>query len=199
MFLIAAAAAALIVLHGHYVPASPADSIVVSTMIYAAFWLIMFERLGLYRRSFALSMKDEIYAPSAALALGALPQFVLFTFVPSVSSSRSVLLLSVAIASVTVGVTRVTLHAMRERLAAAYQRSAQRDVACRPAPGMPSFRRWFSPPIRALRRTPSRTAGYHRMVASANEAHPDRGRRRGKVEQRFFFTSKTGPFSWTSR
>jgi exopolysaccharide biosynthesis polyprenyl glycosylphosphotransferase len=114
MFLIAAFAAIELV-KGHYVP-RPSDSIAVSTVLYAAFWLIIFERLGLYRRSFALSVKDEIYYTAAALALGALPQFVLFTLVPSVSSSRSVLLLSVAIASVTVGTSRAVLHAMRIRL-----------------------------------------------------------------------------------
>ena len=78
MFLVAALAAIEIVKHGHYVPA-PADSIVVSSVIYAAFWLLIFERLGLYRRSFASSVKDELYYTAAALALGALPQFVLFT------------------------------------------------------------------------------------------------------------------------
>jgi exopolysaccharide biosynthesis polyprenyl glycosylphosphotransferase len=115
MFLLAALTATEIVKAGSYVP-EPSDSIAVSTMIYAAFWLIIFERLGLYRQSFATSVKDEIYYTAAALALGALPQFLLFTFVPSVSSSRSVLLLSVAIASVTVGTARALLHASRARL-----------------------------------------------------------------------------------
>ena len=115
MFLLAALTATEIVKAGSYVPA-PNDSILVSTLIYAAFWLIIFERLGLYRQSFANTVKDEVYYTAAALALGALPQFLLFTFVPSVSSSRSVLLLSVAIASVTVGVARALLHASRARL-----------------------------------------------------------------------------------
>lgn len=116
MFLIAAYVATELVKGWHYVPAA-SDSIAVSTAIFAAFWLLIFERLGLYRRSFALSMRDEIYSTAAALALGALPQFLLFTLVPSVSSSRSVLLLSVAIASVTVGASRAALHAARARLA----------------------------------------------------------------------------------
>jgi exopolysaccharide biosynthesis polyprenyl glycosylphosphotransferase len=115
MFLIAAFAATQIVKAGHY-DLAPNDSIFVSTLIYSAFWLLMFERLGLYRRSFALSVRDEIYSTAAALALGALPQFLLFTFVPSVSSSRSILILSVAIASITVGTSRAALHAMRNRL-----------------------------------------------------------------------------------
>ena len=117
MFLIAALAATELVKHWSYPPALHNDSIVVSTLIYSAFWLIIFERLGLYRRSFASSVKDEIYYTAAALALGALPQFLLFTLVPAVSSSRSVLLLSVAIATITVGASRACLHAARTRLA----------------------------------------------------------------------------------
>ncbi len=116
MFGIAALVASELVKHWSYVPAW-SDSIVVSTMIYAAFWLIMFERLGLYRRSFASSVKDEIYYVAAALTLGALPQFILFTVLPAISSSRSVLILSVAIATVTVGASRVVLHIARKRLA----------------------------------------------------------------------------------
>lgn len=114
MFLLAALASTEIVKAGTYIPA-PSDSIVVSTLIYAAFWLLIFERLGLYRHSFATSVKDEIYYTAAALALGAVPQFLLFTVMPSVSSSRSVLLLSVAIASVTVGTSRALVHASRAR------------------------------------------------------------------------------------
>jgi exopolysaccharide biosynthesis polyprenyl glycosylphosphotransferase len=115
MFAVAALAATVAVKGVHYLPA-PGDSIFVSTVIYAAFWLIIFERLGLYRSSFAWSVKDEIYNTAAALALGAVPQFILFTLVPSVSSSRSLLLLSVAIASVTVGGSRAFLHATLSRM-----------------------------------------------------------------------------------
>jgi exopolysaccharide biosynthesis polyprenyl glycosylphosphotransferase len=115
MFLVAALAATELVKAGRYVP-SPNDSIAVSTLLYAAFWLIIFERLGLYRSSFAFAGKDELYAIAAALALGAVPQFVLFTAVPAVSSSRSVLLLSLAIACVTVGSSRALLHATRARI-----------------------------------------------------------------------------------
>ena len=115
MFVVAALAATAAMKGIHYFPA-PTDSIFDSTVIYAAFWLIIFERLGLYRRSFAWSVRDEIYNTVAALALGAVPQFLLFSFVPAVSSSRSLLLLSVAIACVTVGGSRALLHAISLRL-----------------------------------------------------------------------------------
>jgi exopolysaccharide biosynthesis polyprenyl glycosylphosphotransferase len=112
MFGIAALIASRIIKGWAYVPA-PSDSIFLSTLVYGAFWLVIFERLGLYRRSFAASLKDEIYAVWAALALGVVPLFFLFTVVPSVSSSRSVLLLSMTIAALSVGASRVALRAAR--------------------------------------------------------------------------------------
>jgi exopolysaccharide biosynthesis polyprenyl glycosylphosphotransferase len=115
MFFFAAFIAVETVTSWRYVP-DLSGSITVSTVLYAAFWLLIFERLGLYRRSFALSTRDELYAIAAALALGAVPQFVLFTIVPAVSSSRSVLLLSVIFATVTVGGSRALLHGLRVRL-----------------------------------------------------------------------------------
>src|SRR5581483_7907985 len=51
-------------------------------------WVVVFDRLGLYRRTFALSMKDELYYTIAALAIGTIPQLVLFTIYPNISTSR---------------------------------------------------------------------------------------------------------------
>ena len=117
MFLVAALAAAEIVKSFGYTP-DVRDSVSLSMFVYAGFWLLIFERLGLYRRSFALSMKDELYYTAAALALGALPQLLLFTLLPAVSSSRAILLLAVALASLTVGSARAGLHLLRTSIAA---------------------------------------------------------------------------------
>jgi exopolysaccharide biosynthesis polyprenyl glycosylphosphotransferase len=115
MFLLAALFAVEIVSHGTFSP-HPGDSFVISTAAFALVWFLIFERLGLYRRSYALSMRDELYYTTAALALGALPQLTLFTIVPSVSSSRLVLLLSLAFAVATVGGSRAVLHELRKVL-----------------------------------------------------------------------------------
>src|SRR5450755_2851530 len=76
-------------------------------------WLFCFERVGLYKRSFALSSKDEFYYTVAALIVGVLPQLTLFTLVPSIPVSRLVLLLSVAFAIVTVGGARALASAVK--------------------------------------------------------------------------------------
>lgn len=87
-------------------------------------WLVVFERLGLYRRTCALSMKDELYHTVAALSLGIAPGLLLFTLVPGISTSRIVLLLSLAISILTVGATRALLHEIRKRSARRHSRVA---------------------------------------------------------------------------
>jgi len=86
-----------------------------SSIIFVAIWLMIFQLLGLYRRSFALSIRDEFYFTLVALVLGVMPQFVAFTLMPSLSSSRLVLLLATLLAIVFVGSVRGALHALRGR------------------------------------------------------------------------------------
>ena len=121
MFAIAALTAVEIVTGGRFRP-SPESSVLFSTLAFATLWFVIFERLGLYQRSFALSVKDELYYTTAALALGALPQFVLFMLFPAVSSSRLVLILSLVFSVLTVGGSRAMLHFVRERSARLHPR-----------------------------------------------------------------------------
>lgn len=78
-----------------------------------ALWLLSFEVLGLYRRTYALSIKDEIYYTIAALCMGALPQLILFTLFPGISTSRVALAISLGASIVLVGAERACLHAVR--------------------------------------------------------------------------------------
>ncbi|TAM74940.1 sugar transferase [bacterium] len=89
------------------------ERVLVGDAVFIVLWLIIFERLGLYQRSCALSVKDELYYTITALALGVLPQLTLFTIVPPISTSRLVLLLSLAFSIVSVGATRAALHGLR--------------------------------------------------------------------------------------
>jgi exopolysaccharide biosynthesis polyprenyl glycosylphosphotransferase len=86
------------------------ERIVITAGIVVLVWLALFQRVGLYRRSFALSIKDEFYCTISALALGVLPLLLIFTFVPSISSSRIVLVLSFAYAVLLVGSARTVTH-----------------------------------------------------------------------------------------
>ncbi|MBV8601100.1 MAG: sugar transferase [Candidatus Eremiobacteraeota bacterium] len=91
-----------------------AEHVALSAAIYVALWFWIFKRLGLYERSFAMSMRDEIYATVAAMSLGMAPQLILFTLIPSISSSRLVLLTSLGISIAAVTTMRAVAHRARD-------------------------------------------------------------------------------------
>ncbi len=78
-------------------------------------WLFAFEHFGLYRSSYALSAKDELYHTLAALFVGMIPQIGLFPLVHGIPTSRWVLVLTLIISTVLVSITRAGLHYVRER------------------------------------------------------------------------------------
>lgn len=78
-------------------------------------WVVVFDRLGLYRRTFALSMKDELYYTGAALLIGIIPQFVLFTMYPGISTSRIGLTFTLIFSVALVGSSRAILHKARQK------------------------------------------------------------------------------------
>lgn len=83
--------------------------------IFVAMWVVLFDRLGLYRRTYALTMKDELYYTIAALILGTIPQLILFTLYPGISTSRIALLYALAFSVLLVGASRAALHPVRAR------------------------------------------------------------------------------------
>lgn len=109
MFLGSALAATEFV-HSHWNASVNVERVEISTAIYAALWLAIFWRLGLYLRSFALSVRDEFYFTFAALCIGAAPLFVLFSLVPSISTSRVTLLISMVLSIAAVGAFRGIVH-----------------------------------------------------------------------------------------
>jgi exopolysaccharide biosynthesis polyprenyl glycosylphosphotransferase len=83
--------------------------------IFVAIWMVLFAVIGLYRFSFAMTVRDEIYIIATALFVGIVPQLVLFTLIPTLSGSRLVLILSAILATIFVGGGRALLHANRNR------------------------------------------------------------------------------------
>jgi len=112
MFLLAAALASHIVFPSR--PYFGEGGVFISSLIDIVIWFAIFARVGLYHRSFALSVRDEIYVTIGALCLGIAPQLILFTLVPAISTSRLVLILSLLFSVFFVSATRATLHALRE-------------------------------------------------------------------------------------
>jgi exopolysaccharide biosynthesis polyprenyl glycosylphosphotransferase len=107
---------AMIVVERFWDPQLAVSRIAITSTVTIVVWFLLFYRLGLYRRSFALSMRDELYYTITALCLGVLPLLVVFTLIPSISSSRIVILASFFFATITMGTGRSMLNVLRERV-----------------------------------------------------------------------------------
>jgi exopolysaccharide biosynthesis polyprenyl glycosylphosphotransferase len=113
LFLVACGLGAFIGFH-HWQSPRILGHLLVANALFVALWVLIFDRLGLYRRTFALSMKDELYYTVAALILGTIPQLVLFTIYPGISTSRIALLYALLFSIVLVGTSRATFHHLRQ-------------------------------------------------------------------------------------
>jgi|HubBroStandDraft_2_1064218.scaffolds.fasta_scaffold35354_2 exopolysaccharide biosynthesis polyprenyl glycosylphosphotransferase len=112
LFVVASCLGALIGFH-HWESPRIVGHLLIAEVLYVALWVIVFDRLGLYRRTYALSMKDELYYTIAALMLGTIPQLVLFTIYPGISTSRIALVFALLFSIVLVGSSRAMLHRIR--------------------------------------------------------------------------------------
>jgi len=112
VFALSAMVAAIVVFHRVNVLWSR-EGVLISTTAYIAIWLIIFARVGLYRRSYALSTKDEFYFIAAALSLGVIPSLTVFTIWPAISTSRLHILVTLAISFVAVGGVRTVARSVR--------------------------------------------------------------------------------------
>ena len=90
-------------------------SFFLAPIVFVALWIVLFALCGLYRVSYAMSVRDEVYIVAAALLVGIGPQFVLFTLVPVLTGSRMVLVLAALFAMILIGGSRALVHAYRLR------------------------------------------------------------------------------------
>jgi len=112
VFAASAYVAALFIFSRPHTSADP-PGIFWSSVAFIALWLIIFERFGLYRRSLALSVKDEFYFIVAALIMGVIPQLTVFTLWPGISTSRLHILIAFAISLTAVAGVRTVARAIR--------------------------------------------------------------------------------------
>ncbi len=112
MFIVSALLAISIVQHTGTLHAS-AYVFTHTSIVFILVWLLVFERLGLYRSSFAFAPRDEFYYTVAALFIGIVPQLGLYTLIPAMSTSRLILVLSAAISIPMVAGMRYVLHRVR--------------------------------------------------------------------------------------
>jgi len=89
-----------------------AESVLFSSLVS---WLI-FERIGMYRRSYSSHALDEIYASLAALALAITPALLVFVILPDLHPFRNLLVLTLAFSAIGLSLARFLAHAARTRV-----------------------------------------------------------------------------------
>ncbi len=92
-----------------------AAAVVLSTVASGTVWIAIFSYVGFYRRTFAAAWHDEYYWVASVSALAVLPQMVLYTLLPEISTSRLLLLVSIPINVVVIGTFRAALRRWWER------------------------------------------------------------------------------------
>lgn len=83
--------------------------------IVAAVGIVVFELLGMYRRSFATSARDEVYATFSAFVLLAVPVVAIVLFLPQ-RSERVTVGLALLVGATTLSVGRFIAHVVRVRV-----------------------------------------------------------------------------------
>ena len=120
-FLAATYLAGLFVKH-FWLASLPLRHVAVPATLTAVLSVLVFWQLGLYRRSFAMSVRDEFYHAVAALSLASAPVLVVFSMFPLVSTSRLVAIFALLFAIVLVGSARAIAHRVRDVIMLAHPR-----------------------------------------------------------------------------
>ncbi|HLX25979.1 MAG TPA: sugar transferase [Candidatus Cybelea sp.] len=114
MLTFSAAIAALILARVWQRSIDPAD-VAMSTLASGTVWIAIFAYVGFYRRTFAIAWHDEYYWVASVSTLAILPQMLLYTIQPQISTSRLLLLLTIPINVLVIGTFRASLRRWWER------------------------------------------------------------------------------------
>jgi exopolysaccharide biosynthesis polyprenyl glycosylphosphotransferase len=86
-----------------------------STIASGSVWIAVFAYAGFYRRTFAVSWHDEYYWIAAVSMLAIVPQLILYTLLPQISTSRLLLLATIPINVLVIGTFRAELRRWCDR------------------------------------------------------------------------------------
>jgi len=79
-------------------------------------WLAIFQRIGMYGRSFSVDARDEVYASIAASAMAMSPALALFLIAPALEPFRHALVVTLLLSAVSVSFTRFAAHGLRTHI-----------------------------------------------------------------------------------
>ena len=109
---LAAAVTFAVTANGGLVGMREHPSALVAPLAVCALWLLLFQRLGLYRRSLGHSALDEAYVAVAAIGIGLIPGFALAS-IPALWVPRPSLVVLAVCAALGIGVVRAILFSVR--------------------------------------------------------------------------------------
>jgi exopolysaccharide biosynthesis polyprenyl glycosylphosphotransferase len=121
LFLTATYLAVVFVQH-FWAPEVQLRHIFVPASLTALLAVLVFWQLGLYQRSFAMSVRDELYHAVAALSLASAPVMIVFSILPQISTSRVVTIFTLVFAIALVGSARAVAHRIRDAVSMARPR-----------------------------------------------------------------------------
>jgi exopolysaccharide biosynthesis polyprenyl glycosylphosphotransferase len=110
-----AAVAAQAVVHGRFETLAGAPGALQPALFAALLWLMLFERIGMYRRSFSTTARDEVYASLAASAMAMLPALLIFVLFPALHPFRHLLVVALLFTAAGVGVSRFAVAIVRTK------------------------------------------------------------------------------------
>ena len=88
-------------------------------------WLLLFERIGMYRGSFSVKARDEVYASLAACAIGTAPTIAIYLTLPALVPFRGLLLIASGLTVGGIVLARYLARGLRARVfPAAHRRIA---------------------------------------------------------------------------
>jgi exopolysaccharide biosynthesis polyprenyl glycosylphosphotransferase len=122
VFFLAATYLAGLFVKQFWLPTLMIRHVAVPATLTAVLSVLVFWQLGLYRRSFAMTVRDEFYHAVAALSLASAPVLVVFSLFPMVSTSRVVALFSLLFGIALIGTARAIAHRVRDVVMLAHPR-----------------------------------------------------------------------------
>ncbi len=110
-----AVVAAQAVVHDRFDALASAPGALQPALFAALLWLVLFERIGMYRRSFSTTPRDEVYASFAASGMAMLPALLIFLLFPALHPFRHLLVVALLFTAAGVGVSRFSVAIVRTK------------------------------------------------------------------------------------
>jgi exopolysaccharide biosynthesis polyprenyl glycosylphosphotransferase len=104
---------AQVLVHRDFADLSLAPGALQTVLFATLLWLMLFERIGMYQRSYSANARDEVYASIASSAMAMAPALAIFLLVPSLAPFRQLLIATLLLTAAGVSLSRYAAHVIR--------------------------------------------------------------------------------------